>query len=264
MRTPLTLFAIVLMSLPAAAQWTDLPPKNLPRLADGKPNLSAPAPKASDGKPDLSGVWWVRGNPDASGNPGQPRFFINLAADAKPGEVTMLPWALEFIKEQVSTLGKNHPVSKCLPPGVPLSYTAGAPFKIVQTPELVVILYEYANSFRQVFLDGRALPRDPQPMWVGYSVGRWEGDTLVVETTGFNDRTWLDGIGHPHTEGLRVTERIRRRDVGHLDMQVTIDDPKAYEKAWTVSMPAELATDTDVMEYVCVENEKSLQHMVGK
>jgi hypothetical protein len=133
----------------------------------------------------------------------------------------MLPWALAFVKEQVSTLGKNHPVSKCLPPGVPLSYTAGAPFKIVQTLDLVVVLYEYSNSFRQVFMDGRALPRDPQPMWAGYSVGRWDGDRLVVETAGFNDKTWLDGIGRPHTEALRVTERIHRRDFGHLEVQVT-------------------------------------------
>ena len=259
-RPSLAVGALVLVSLRAAAQWTDYPLKNVPRLADGRPNLSAPAPKASDGRPDLSGVWWVRAT-DANGNSGQPRFFINLAADAKPGEATMLPWALAFVKEQVSTLGKNHPVSKCLPPGVPLSYTAGAPFKIVQTPDLVVMLYEYSNSFRQVFMDGRALPRDPQPTWVGYSVGRWDGDTLVVETAGFNDKTWLDGIGHPHTEALRVTERIRRRDFGHLEMQMTIDDPKAYEKPWTASMPAELAASTDVMEYVCAENEKSLQHM---
>ena len=264
MRTLPTLCALVLVSLPAAAQWTDLPLTNVPRLADGRPNLAAPAPTAQDGKPDLSGVWWVRADPDANGNPGQSKFFINLATDAKPGEVTMLPWALAFVKEQVSALGKNHPVSKCLPPGVPLSYTAGAPFKIVQTSSLVVMLYEYANSFRQVFMDGRALPRDPQPTWVGYSVGRWEGDVLVVETMGFNDKTWLDGIGHPHTEALRVTERLRRPDFGHLDVQITIDDSKTYVKPWTAYIPVELATNTDVMEYVCVENEKSLQHMVGK
>lgn len=154
-------------------------------------------------------------------------------------------------------------MSKCLPPGVVLSYTAGAPFRIVQTPELVVLLYEYANSFRQVFMDGRKLPTDPQPTWVGYSVGRWDNDTLIIETTGFNDRTWLDGIGHPHTDALRVTERLRRRDAGHLELQVTIDDPKAYEKPWTASMSATLATNTEVMEYVCAENEKSLQHMVA-
>jgi hypothetical protein len=253
------------MSQPAAAQWADVPLTNVPRLADGRPNLSAPAPRTREGKPDLSGVWWVRPGSEESGGSGQPsKFFLNLAADSKPGEVTMLPWALAFVKEQVSTLGRNHPVSRCLPPGVPLSYTAGAPFKIVQTPDLVVMLYEYANSFRQVFMDGRALPRDAQPTWVGYSVARWDGDVLTVKTTGFNDRTWLDGIGHPHTEALRVTERLRRRDVGHLDVQITIDDPKAYEKPWTVTIPAELATTTDVMEYVCVENEKSLQHMLGK
>ena len=264
MRTRSILCVLVLMSLPASAQWTDLPLKNVPRLANGKPDLSGPPPRTREGMPDLSGVWWVRARGDGNGNSGQPPWFVNLAADSKPGEVTMLPWALAFVREQVATLGKNHPVSRCLPPGVALSYTSGAPFKIVHTQDLVVVLSEYSNSFRQVFMDGRALPRDPQPMWVGYSVGRWEGDALVVETTGFNDKTWLDGIGHPHTEALRVTERLRRRDFGHLDVQVTIDDPKAYEKPWTVSLPAELATTTDLVEYVCVENEKSLQHMVGR
>ncbi len=176
----------------------------------------------------------------------------------------MLPWALAFVKQQVATLGKDHPVARCLPPGVPLSYTAGAPFKIVQTAELIVLLYEYANSFRQVFMDGRVLPTDPQPTWVGYSVGQWQGDVLVIETIGFNARTWLDGVGHPHTEALRVTERIRRRDAGHLNVEITIDDSKTYEKPWTAMMSAELLTNTDVMEYVCAENEKSLQHMVGQ
>lgn len=263
MRIPLILCALVLFAVPAVAQWTDHPLKNVPRLANGRPDLSAPAPRTREGKPDLSGVWWVRDG--ASGSSGQPsRFFLNLPADAKPGEVTMLPWALAFVKEQVATLSRNHPISKCLPPGVPLSYTAGVPFKIVQTPDLVVMLYEYSNSFRQVFMDGRVLPKDPQPTWVGYSVGRWEADTLVVETTGFNDRTWLDAIGHPHTEALRITERIRRRDFGHLDVQITIDDDMAYVTPWTVNIPAELTTNTDVMEYVCAENEKSLQHMIEK
>lgn len=264
MRIGVMLCVLVLMSLPASAQWTDLPFKNVPRLADGRPDLSAPTPRTREGMPDFSGVWWVRARGDGNGNSGQPPWFINLAADSKPGEVAMLPWALAFVGEQVTTLGKNHPVSRCLPPGVALSYTSGAPFKIVQTQDLVVVLSEYSNSFRQVFMDGRALPRDPQPMWVGYSVGTWEGDVLVVETTGFNGKTWLDGIGHPHTEALHVTERLRRRDYGHLDVQITIDDPKAYEKPWTVSLPAELAITTDLLEYVCVENEKSLQRMVGK
>jgi hypothetical protein len=260
MRTLLTLCALVALRLPAAAQWTDFPLVNVPRLANGELDLAAPPPTTHEGKPDFSGVWWVRsdGNDNSSQ---QPRFFINLAADASPGEVMMLPWALDFVREQVATLGRNHPVSRCLPPGVLLSYTAGVPFKIVQTRDLVVILYEYSNSFRQVFMDGRRLPEDAQPTWVGYSVGRWDGDALVIETTGFNDRTWLDGIGHPHTETLRVTERLRRRDFGHLDMHITIDDPMAYEKPWTVAIVAELATNTDVMEYVCLENEKSLQHI---
>jgi hypothetical protein len=248
-----------MMSLPVTAQWTEFPLKDVPRVG-GKPDLSASTPRTREGKPDLSGVWSVR----SEAGSGQPQHFLNLAADAKPGEVTMLPWALAFVKEQLSTLGMNHPVARCLPPGVALSYTAGAPFKIVQTPDLLVVLYEYANSFRQVFLDGRSLPKDPQPTWVGYSVGRWDGDTLVVDTSGFNDRTWLDGVGHPHTEALRIIERIQRKDFGHLDLQLTIDDPKTYEKPWTASLQADLVTNTEVMEYVCAENEKSLQHMVGK
>ena len=136
--------------------------------------------------------------------------------------------------------------------------------KIVQTSNLLVILYEYQTIFRQIFIDGRALPKDPNPTWMGYSVGHWDGDTLVVTTAGYNDRTTLDLAGHPHTEALRLTERYHRRDAGHLDLQVTFDDPKAYTKPWTVLIKQALVVDTELLDEVCLENEKSLQHLVGR
>ena len=250
----LLLTALLLTASTATAQWLDVPLKNVPLLPDGRPNRAAPTPRTRDGKPDLSGVWWVPFvSPEADVPGAVPKYLLNLAADLKPGEVMMLPWAQAFVKEQLATFGRNHPVSRCLPPGVPLSYTIPIPFKIVQTPELVVMLYEYSNSFRQVFMDGRTLPKDPLPTWVGYSVGRWEGNVLVVETTGFNDRTWLDGVGHPHTEALRITERYTRKDLGHMSIQITIDDSKSYIKPWTNTIPTELFVRTDVMEYVCAE-----------
>jgi len=134
--------------------------------------------------------------------------------------------------------------------------------KIVQTPNLVVVLYEYETIFRQIFLDGRALPQDPNPTWMGYSVGHWEGDTLVVSTAGYNDKTTLDLGGHPHTEALRVTERFHRRDAGHIDLQVTLDDPKAYTRPWTLPIELALVADGELIEYVC-ENERDARHMVG-
>jgi hypothetical protein len=138
----------------------------------------------------------------------------------------------------------------------------GFPVKIVQTPNLVIVLYEYETIFRQIFTDGRALPEDPNPTWMGYSVGRWDGDTLVVGTAGYNDRTTIDLAGHPHTEGLHMTERYHRRDIGHLDVQVTLDDPKAYTRPWTLPMEFTLIPDGDLIEYVC-ENERDKPHLVG-
>jgi hypothetical protein len=151
-----------------------------------------------------------------------------------------------------------------VPPGLPLSFTISSPFKIIQTPGLTAVLSEYANSYRQIFTDGRAFPDDPNPAWLGYSTGRWEGATFVVETIGFNNKTWLDLRGHPHTESLHLIERYRRLDFGHMNIEITIDDPKAYKKPWTVIIGAELFPDTDLIEYVCGENEKDVSHLVGK
>ncbi len=259
MRTAWLLMAII-TSLPATAQWLNVPAKGIPRTKDGKPDLSAPAPRKPDGKPDLSGVW--------QGDAQSRKYIFNRAADFKPGEFPIQPWAEALTKERSTDAGQSElPPTHCLPPGIPIldaSGAAGFPLKIIQEPDLVVILYELA-VVRQIFLDGRTLPKDPDPTWLGYSVGRWDGDDLVIDTTGFNGKTWLDVAGHPTTDALHITERFRRRDFGHLDIQLTIDDPKAYTKPWTVTLgPMHLDADNDLLEYICNENEKDLKHFVGK
>ena len=191
-----------------------------------------------------------------------------IPRDAPDRAMLMLPWAEERVKENQTTLHKNDPMVACLPPGVPRANLGGTrgmphPFKVVQTPTLVVFLYETSTNqtFRQVFLDGRPHPTDPQPTWLGYSIGRWEGDTLVVETTGFNGRAWVDtGSGHPQTDAAHVTERFTRRNIGNMDIDITIDDPKAYMKPWTARVPVNLLPDSDLIETFC-ENEKDLGRM---
>ena len=204
-----TLIVACAVGAPLSAQWLNQPTPALPRTADGKPNLSAPAPRAPDGKPDLSGLW----------NRMSPKYSRNIAADLKPGDV--LPWAEALVNERRENLGKGYMNTMCVPFGpsyVTSADTTGAEqMKIIQTPSLIVILNPDL-TYRQVFMDGRTLERDPNPAWMGYSVGRWDGDTLVVESNGYNDRTWLDHDGHPHTEALRMTERYRRRDFGHMDV----------------------------------------------
>jgi hypothetical protein len=240
------------LSMPLAAQWLNYPTPGLPRTPDGKPNLSAPAPKMPDGKPDLSGVWE----------------HLNARTTAYYLNGIEMPWrpsaeALLLFKENTADNQKNNPESRCLPRGVPKA-DAFDIHKIVQMPGLVVILYEYQTTFRQIFLDGRELPKDPNPTWMGYSVGHWEGDTLVVESNGFNGKAWLSGQGNPTTDAMRVTERIHRRDFGHMDIQITIDDPKAYTKPWTAEIHPELIPDTELLEFVCNENERDVRHLVGK
>jgi hypothetical protein len=255
--------AIGLFAAVMPAQWLEHRARGIPRLKDGKPNLAAPAPRTADKKPDLSGTWWVP-HYGTEGVDAPPKYLVNLAADLKPDEVPMLPWAAAAQKQRASDLSKDFPLSRCFPLPAPATFTEPLPFKIIQTPALTAILYEHMGRYRQIFTDGRALPKDPQPTWLGYSVGRWEGDTLVVESNGFNDKSWLDGAGHPHTEALRVTERFRRRDFGHMELQATIDDPKAYSKPWTVTIQFELTPDTDLIEVMCNENEKDLDHLVGR
>ena len=203
----------------AAAQWLSLPLAGTPRTADGKANLGAPAPRAADGKPDLSGIWKVD----------SPRYNSNLLAEGN--EAPMLPWAAALYKMRLATLGADRPGLYCMPHGVPDAMTVpNLPFKIAQMPGLTIVLYEEFHKFRQIHTDGRPLPVDPDPAWYGYSIGRWDGDTFVVDTAGFREGSWLDNNGHPHTEALRVTERFRRLNFGRLELDVTIDDRKTVMK----------------------------------
>lgn len=254
--TNLVLAGIVsLAALPLLGQWPSYRASGVPRNADGKVNLAAPSPRAADGKPDLSGVW-----------ESAPEYFYNLANDLTPDAVIMRPWARALQAEREASLHQDDPLARCLPPGVPRidmsTPDAPHPFKIVQTPRLVVLLYETStnSTFRQVFLDGRPLPKDPQPAWLGYSTGRWDGDTLIVDTAGFNGLSWTDTAkGHPQSDAAHVIERFTRRSFGRLEIEITIDDPKAYEKPWSAKVPANLLPDTDLIETYC-ENEKDAAH----
>jgi hypothetical protein len=246
--------AAVMLLMNAAglsAQWIRLTLPGIPRAADGKPDLAAPTPKTSEGKPDLTGIWVV-----ASG-----KYLANIAVDGV--EVPFRPEAEAIYKKRRETNSLGRPTERCLPHSVPDAALVGYPFKIIQTPAQLVILFEPFIDYRQIFTDGRTLPKDPQPTWMGYSVGKWEGDTLVVDSSGFNDQTWLDDGGHPHSDALHVIERFRRIDFGHMELGITINDAKMYTKPWTVTVPYNLVPDTELIEYVC-ENEKDLVHMVGK
>jgi hypothetical protein len=239
----------------AQAQWDPFPWKNMPRTADGKVDMNAPARKASDGKPDLSGFFM----------PSQSvKYLLNLASDMKADEIPLTPWGRQVYQERIDNNGKDHPGVSCLPSGIPEKLSIPDGLKVVQTPDLLVFLYESRTIYRQVFLDGRPLPKNAQPTWMGYSVGHWEGDTLVVETIGQNGKTRLDMRGLPGTESLKVTERYSRTNIGTMKIDVTIDDPKAYTKPWTINMSWRLIPDTDLIESICEENNKDKQHMVGK
>jgi hypothetical protein len=246
---------------PAVAQWVNYPTKGIPRTADGKPNLSAPMPRTANGKPDLSGIWKPASDPTApvGGVEGiqAPQHLIDLTRGMKPEDVQMTPWAAAIYKERNDRYRVDNPLVRCLPAGVPRLDSYTHPYKIVQTPDLIVILYESLTMFRQIFMDGRPFPEDPQPSWLGYSIGRWDGDVLVVETIGFNDRTWLDGSGHPHSEEMKLTERFKRTDFGHMTIEVTIEDAKAYRKPFKYTQAQDLLPDTELIEYVC-ENAKEV------
>jgi hypothetical protein len=228
----------------AAAQWLNYKTPGIPRQPDGKPDLSAPAPRTADGKPDLSGIW----------NGAGPMYRFNIAQDLEPEDIQ--PWAEALFLQRVRESRKDSPLAKCMPVSVPYHQFFNMT-RLVQTPTLMVVMHEAPNSpHRTVFLDGRDLPTDPNPAFMGYSVGKWEGDTLVVTTAGFNDKGWLDSAGHPQTESLRVTERYRRRDFGHMDFEITIDDPKVFNKPFTIKTQRLLQADTELLEDVC-ENEQS-------
>ena len=256
MRASLTSIVVAgILSAPAFAQWTNAKTQGIPRLANGKPTLSAPAPRTADGKPDLTGIWQA----GRAGAAGQYGYDYDVTQD-QPGVVT--PWARTVRQQRVQDFRKDSPLARCLPVSVPFLNFRGLS-RIVQTPGLIVILYESPNSpHRTIFMDNRELPKDPNPTWLGYSVGHWEGDTLVVNSVGFNDKGWLDVGGNPQTESLRLTERFRRPDFGHLQLEVTFDDPKTFTKPFTLRMDKTYRADTEILEDVC-ENERDSSHLTG-
>jgi len=235
-----SLVPALLMSVAHAQVLRD---SNLPRTADGKPILTAPAPKAPDGKPDISGTWRVVSD----------KYLRNLAADNV--QVPFTPAAAALYKERQDNNGKDRPSDRCLPRGVPAALLVrDHPWKIVQTPGVILILFDESLHHRQIFLDGRGFPEDTTPTWFGYSIARWEGDSLVAETMGFNEEAWIDDGGHPHSDEMHVIERFRRRTVGTLEVEITINDPKSYTKPWTATVLFELLPDTDLGEHVCGVN----------
>jgi hypothetical protein len=231
---------------PAFAQWINYKTPSLPRTADGKVNLKAPLPRTADGKPDLTGIWRF-----------EPKSDLGAALEASGPQ----PWIVEAARKYMHELGRDDTGVHCLPSG-PRAFLGADFTKFIQTPAVTTVLYE-SMEFRQIFTDGRPLPTDPNPTWMGYSVGRWEGNTLVVTSHGFNDRTFLGGLGYRHSEALKVTERFTRHDVGHMTVEVTLEDPKAYAKPATIVVEAELRPDTELIEYVCAENERSRPHLIG-
>ena len=247
------------------AQWLNNPTPGAPRTPDGQVNMTGPAPHVN-GKPDLSGIWQAEAEPRAPGGlyglgeSANSKYFRDILSDFKPGEEPLTALGAEMLKQHGAAGPYGNPSMNCLPDGVPHADLLPEPFKIIQTPGELLMLYEVETIFRQVFTDGRKQPADPAPSWLGYSVGRWDGDTLVIDTKGFNDRSWLDARGHGHSEEMRVEERFQRRDFGHLDVAVTLEDPKVFTKPFTIHFAERLLPDTDVFEHICAEDEKDAAH----
>jgi len=271
------LVCVAFLAQSVSAQWLRYPAPGTPRTRDGKPNLSARAPRAPNGKPDLSGVWHVQptsleemkrlfgDDVDKVEVPGMEidtvsKYGINILQDFKPEDAPIRPEAVKVMERRGDGKPEALPLTYCLPGGIVLSTLLSEVTKIVQTPGLTVIMLELGGN-RQIYTDGRKHVADPAPSWLGYSVGTWEGDTLVVDTVGFNGKSWLDIFGHPQSETARVVERYRRRDFGHMDVSITIDDSTFYTRPFTINVTHELQADTDILEYFCNENEQDRRRM---
>jgi len=287
MRTLVTVGLVILITPWASshltAQWVKYPTAGVPRKADGSVNMSAPGPRMANGKPDFSGIWTTAEprhtsglsspkakdgpqNPNDAETPGNPtnitasRQMANIGVDL-PGGLPYQPWQVPIVKERTDNLAKDDPHIRCLPDNFLRAYGLPHLLKFVHTPGLLVVLNEMNAGYRQVFTDGRPLPEDPTPSWQGYSSAKWSGDTLVIDTIGVRDDTWIDWQGSVLTQAGKVREEMRRPDFGHLEIRVTVDDPKAYTKPWTVTLKERIVVDTDLIDEICLENEQSLQHM---
>jgi hypothetical protein len=259
------------------AQWPEFPTPGVPRTSSGEVNMTAPAPRTGDGKPDFTGIWRntlpqldpnrfpapIREAAPATRIPTGLEQFGEISSGLEGG-LPLQPWAADLKKARMANLSKDNPDAHCLPMGNMQFHTHPQPRKMIQTPDLLLILYEGNAGIRQIFLDGRPLPKSPQPWWYGYSTGRWDGDTLVVETSGFRDDGWLDINGSPLTDQGRMIERFRRPDFGHLEIEITVDDPKAYTKPWTVTVRQWIMVDEELIEFICNENERDAVHLVGQ
>ena len=266
MRSLTILAVIYAICGPLNAQWPQIPTPGVPRLANGSSDLNAPAPRTPDGKPDLSGIWDIEHNkPCPAGGCadmyiGEEFLDIGWSIHGLPYQ----PWAAELTKKRTQDNGMADPISHCLPGGIVKGLTIPLFRKIIQIPGLVVILNELGSSYRQIFTDGRTLPEIDQPTFNGYSAGKWEGDTLVVHSIGFKDQMWLDRNGSPLSDAAKITERFRRPNFGKLEIEITVDDAKVYTKPWTVKVNQFLAIDTELIDYICLENEKDATKYIGK
>jgi hypothetical protein len=269
----LVLAAAVAVPASVASQWISHPTAGVPRKADGSPDLTAPAPRLPDGKPDFSGIWrpfnptrclpgrgsrFVECGLELGGSP----LAFNIGANLPDG-LPYQPWAAEMVKARMADDSRDDPHVRCLPDNPPRTWTLPHLTKAIHTPALLALLYEVNAMYRQIFVDGRPMPDDPTPAWNGYSTARWDGDTLVVQTTGFRDDLWLDMSGSPMTGAATMTERIRRPNFGTLEIALTVADPKAYTRPWTVSLTQTLAVDLELIDEFCLENEKSYQRMIN-
>jgi len=243
--------AVLVLGSMTNAQWLNYPAAHAPRLKNGSVNLAAPAPRDANGHPDLSGIWVT-----ADG-----KYLQNLGVDG--ADIAMLPWAAKVYAERQANDSATRPSLHCIPHSITDFDALAVPKKLIQTPGELIVLFEAFHSYREIFTDGRSLPKDLDPAWFGYSVGRWQGDTLVVESTGINDMTWLDDGGHPHSDALRITEKLHRSDFGHMAVELTIDDPRTYSRPWRVTLPWKLLPDTELLDWACL-NEKDAQHTVVK
>ena len=264
---------LAILGLPSAAvaQWLRYPTEGVPRQADGKPDLTAATPRLPDGKPDFSGIWHAA-NPNRC-TPGSGQFIEcgteiggsplggNLGRNL-PGGLPYQPWAATLAQQRRADDSRDDPHVRCLPDNPPRAWTLPHLTKAVHSPKLLILLYEVNAMYRQIFTDGRPLPEDPTPGWNGYSVGRWDGDTLVVQTTGFRDNLWIDTGGSPMSDAAKMTERIRRPNYGTLELEITIDDPKVYTRPFTVNLTQTIELDTELVDEFCLENEKSYERMI--
>jgi hypothetical protein len=254
-----------------SAQWPSYVRKDVPRTSEGKPDLDAPPPRLSNGKVDFSGTWESRQPPSGRlGGPMVPNLlatdpplanFANIGQNVKEG-LPFTPWAAELRKQRMATNSKDNPDANCLPIGFMQLHTHSQPRKVVQTVNDLVIMYESNYGLRNIFTDGRSLPAgDSQPWWYGYSVGTYDGDTLVVQTIGLRDEGWLDVNGAPYTTEAKITERFRRPNYGRIEIDVTVDDAKAYTRPWTVRINWRLGADEELIEFVCNENNLDVRHL---